>query len=507
MTMSSERKLTSYAPTASGGNFKGAGAANALWRLLRAIAPLLALCIGLVTTFAPPASAGPTGLAGTWDTNWGQLVVYAENDRYFGHYVPSSGATDDTGDVTFVPSGGALTGYWVEPNANERCNITKMGTYYWGRVVLDQPITSDGFAVKWGYCANGPLDRVWTFNHKTSEPTNAGAGAGTSAQTDQVAKPPSEDAPEPTELGASSAGNTPTPSGTGQGTGVGADGKPKPSSEDGFKDVVTDLTSLGFQPIPSSAGSPDTEVKIGHLEVVTIGMGPSIDFSTLRRSYILSEDERSSSHDAGNDVQAVDKFGGFAYLDFSTDGNDDAMTALAGENGIDCTSEAKRPRLDGNVFSYQLNFHQAYNDQAISYECLLDLVGVINPNGKSVSLWLKYKGLQLSWVNDFNRPDRWDWIKNTEVSYKITDLPLSSATQFDNYACLTFSADSLASRHYVKITDIYEQERSYYPHPGTDIQPIDTPEDLMVRQPMQIWWSADPSEPDTGIKVELCGAP
>ncbi len=317
--------------------------------------------------------------------------------------------------------------------------------------------------------------------------------------------PPSASAPPPPDAPAS--GPVPPQSGSGQSTNAGTTMAPGPAAEDGSREVVSDLSAVRFQPLPNATGSPNTEVKIGHLESINISFGVNIEFETARRSYVLSEDERSSHYDPGKDVHTVDTTAGFQYLDFGTEANDDAMTALSGETGIDCVTEAVRPRLDGNVFSYQLNFQETYKNYATTFECVLDLVGVISPDGKSVSLSLKYTGLQLSWANDFQRPDRWDWIKNMAVAYKITNLPLTETSQAGDSACLVFSADARAilAHGRVEISDVFDQERTYYPHRDRDIQPIDTPEDLTVTVPKNIWWN--PDAPDNGIRVELCGTP
>jgi len=149
---------------------RAAGLAIPRARPPRLIARFSVLAIGVAALFATPALAGSTGLAGSWDTEWGQAEIRAADAGYRGHYVPLQGASGDEGDITLSPYGNTLTGYWAEPDSAQRCATERMGTYYWGRLLLDQQVMSDGFSARWGYCANGPLDNNWQFSRKTAAP-------------------------------------------------------------------------------------------------------------------------------------------------------------------------------------------------------------------------------------------------------------------------------------------------------------------------------------------------
>ena len=47
-----------------------------------------------------------------------------------------------------------LSGYWVQPKSSQRCDYSRYGSYYWGRLAFD--FEEDRFVGIWGYCDDKP---------------------------------------------------------------------------------------------------------------------------------------------------------------------------------------------------------------------------------------------------------------------------------------------------------------------------------------------------------------
>ncbi|MFC1679435.1 DUF1566 domain-containing protein [Elusimicrobiota bacterium] len=113
--------------------------------------------LGFVEVYGKPMKAAPAGrrppvlrVEGTWDTNWQELVLEQDGRRVHGNY------GEDNGEVFGEMSGKVLTGYWVEDDSGERCDDSKRGRHYWGKVKMK--FDRGRFIAEWGYC-DGELDR------------------------------------------------------------------------------------------------------------------------------------------------------------------------------------------------------------------------------------------------------------------------------------------------------------------------------------------------------------
>ncbi|MBK1636822.1 hypothetical protein [Rhodovulum adriaticum] len=94
---------------------------------------------------------------GAWASDWGEVWVMPRAAGYQGTY------EEDNGRFTLDYDGHVFVGYWAEDMSGQRCDVPLMGSYYWGRLELGNSSTYPGFRMLWGYCNQGPLDKVWTF--------------------------------------------------------------------------------------------------------------------------------------------------------------------------------------------------------------------------------------------------------------------------------------------------------------------------------------------------------
>ncbi|WP_236144002.1 hypothetical protein [Nostoc sp. CMAA1605] len=98
-------------------------------------------------------------IAGVWNSSEGTITVQQSGSRVSATY------TQDNGVIEGSMSGNVLTGYWNEDSSNRRCNTSRNGRYYWGRIrfVFD----NSKFSGLWGYCDDEP-SRTWTGNRRNS---------------------------------------------------------------------------------------------------------------------------------------------------------------------------------------------------------------------------------------------------------------------------------------------------------------------------------------------------
>ena len=47
-----------------------------------------------------------------------------------------------------------LSGYWVQDESPQRCDYSRYGSYYWGRLTFD--FQGDSFTGEWGFCDGKP---------------------------------------------------------------------------------------------------------------------------------------------------------------------------------------------------------------------------------------------------------------------------------------------------------------------------------------------------------------
>ncbi len=111
---------------------------------------------------APPAPpSAPTAeprydVSGTWPNtkDFGVMrLVHYEDGHVTGEY------GDDEGRFFQARiKGMVLDGYWVEKKSKERCNSSKDGSHYWGRVRMQFSADAKSLKGSWGYCNNHPTN-------------------------------------------------------------------------------------------------------------------------------------------------------------------------------------------------------------------------------------------------------------------------------------------------------------------------------------------------------------
>ncbi|MEL6614451.1 MAG: hypothetical protein AAFQ43_01860 [Bacteroidota bacterium] len=98
---------------------------------------------------APATPSGPTiDVSGTYDTTWGTMTLRQDAEgNLTGSYSGEEGAIEGT------VSGNVLTGYWIEPQANNTCSSTRNGSPHWGRIEFTFP-SRQSFEGGYTDCAN-----------------------------------------------------------------------------------------------------------------------------------------------------------------------------------------------------------------------------------------------------------------------------------------------------------------------------------------------------------------
>ena len=179
----------------------------------------------------PGPSPGPASgdFGGNWTSNEGDMALGQSGDQVAGTY------SSDNGQIQGTVSGEHLTGYWAEASSMMKCDVERLGTFYWGRI--DWVLSADGthFDGSWSYCGEEPThswtgDRVGSAPQASDEPSALPGDddAGTNAPSGDVTiLYPSNDADGTTTSGDDDAG---APATDDQGDATGWDVKPAPDS-------------------------------------------------------------------------------------------------------------------------------------------------------------------------------------------------------------------------------------------------------------------------------------
>jgi hypothetical protein len=85
---------------------------------------------------------------GEWQTDFGMMSLDRSSTMVEGRY------EHNNGKITGTLERNILRGFWFQDRADMRCERTKHGTHYWGR--LKFVFTGRGFSGSWGYCENRP---------------------------------------------------------------------------------------------------------------------------------------------------------------------------------------------------------------------------------------------------------------------------------------------------------------------------------------------------------------
>lgn len=106
-------------------------------------------------TVAPgPADTG-TSFDGDWWTSEGDATLTQTDDAVTGTY------SQDNGRIAGKVTGKQLTGYWGEDSSNTKCQVKRLGTFYWGRIAWALTNHDTAFEGEWSYC-DGPMAGKWS---------------------------------------------------------------------------------------------------------------------------------------------------------------------------------------------------------------------------------------------------------------------------------------------------------------------------------------------------------
>jgi hypothetical protein len=107
-----------------------------------------------------------SGIAGIWESTEGTITFEQSGSNISATY------TQDNGVIEGTIFNDVLTGYWIEDYSLVRCNTSRNGRYYWGRIRFEftsSPSrgTLDYFRGAWDYCNSEPR-RPWTGDRRSS---------------------------------------------------------------------------------------------------------------------------------------------------------------------------------------------------------------------------------------------------------------------------------------------------------------------------------------------------
>jgi len=101
--------------------------------------------------------------SGLWGSTEGTVRLIQKGNRITGTY------SQDNGTIEGALHGNVLAGYWTETAADRRCNKTRNGRHFWGRVKWI--FSGDNLTGFWGYCDDKPT-HAW--NGHRIQNTNPG---------------------------------------------------------------------------------------------------------------------------------------------------------------------------------------------------------------------------------------------------------------------------------------------------------------------------------------------
>ncbi len=102
----------------------------------------------------PTATSVPavfTDATGTWDTDYGTMVLEQNGSAVTGTYATDGGVILDA-----TLKGRTLTGFWVEDASAADCGSAKDGRNFWGRISFEFDEDFKSFKGKWLWCDQDP---------------------------------------------------------------------------------------------------------------------------------------------------------------------------------------------------------------------------------------------------------------------------------------------------------------------------------------------------------------
>ncbi|MDO9307770.1 MAG: hypothetical protein Q7V04_01755 [Deltaproteobacteria bacterium] len=111
------------------------------------------LLLAVSMTAFSMTSALALDVGGSYKTSEGDMTLSQDGDRISGKY------TNDNGEITGTMYDATLDGFWIEDHSDRRCNTSKHGRYYWGRIAFE--FSDNAYSGLWGYCNDAPT-RPWT---------------------------------------------------------------------------------------------------------------------------------------------------------------------------------------------------------------------------------------------------------------------------------------------------------------------------------------------------------
>ena len=127
----------------------------------------------------PGPSPAPAGadFGGNWTSNQGDMALGQHGDQVAGTY------SSDNGQVLGTVDGNRLSGYWGEASSMVKCDVERLGTKYWGRIVWVLSADGTHFDGNWSYCDEEPT-HPWTGDR---------VGGAPSASDESSARPGDDD--------------------------------------------------------------------------------------------------------------------------------------------------------------------------------------------------------------------------------------------------------------------------------------------------------------------------
>ncbi|WP_448659506.1 hypothetical protein ACPVPU_03325 [Sphingomonas sp. CJ99] len=133
---------------------------------------------------AAAAPQGPSALGNAYSTvDWGELTVTEWGSASFG-----ADYTHENGRIEGSRDGMTVNGYWMQPTSAQRCETSRGGTHYYGRMTFTFNAQLDAFQGVWGYCDETPY-ATWNGN-LTRRGAASGATASATSQRPAAASAP-----------------------------------------------------------------------------------------------------------------------------------------------------------------------------------------------------------------------------------------------------------------------------------------------------------------------------
>jgi len=109
----------------------------------------------LAQTPGTPDTTGDGDLTGRWADSDGPVTIVRSGNTATGSYAYRDGRMSGN----WAPP--IFTGYWAQSQSDRRCEVERMGSFYWGRFVLT--LNANRLAGQFGYCNDVP-DKPWAWS-------------------------------------------------------------------------------------------------------------------------------------------------------------------------------------------------------------------------------------------------------------------------------------------------------------------------------------------------------